>query len=589
MSTESVVALVLLTGLLAAAGIVIGLGPPGRVASAARWITGGLLLAVIGIAQFSAGFDGYVTDLWFYVVVIERVADGQPVWDREPFRLEGPSNPQVTAPWILLGLLRRQTGLGPLTLIRLQAAAVTVLLCFAAWRLARRLFPESRHQWAAVVLFWLAMPQQWWQVALGKNISLVFALLAAASVLDLTDRDVSEGGWPAFKRAAGLALWLAFALHSHLFGGMLAIAGVGLVLLARWRQGHPPPWRELLLAIAMAALLTAPVLSRALATWGLLRNTAHLAPRGGEIHWLGLSWLAPSHFLGLMPWPLYVLVIIGLLSRPRHEHRFAQSLARLGTLFALALLVTPLYHLGALLVSGWLVVRVVALAFPWIAATLALARLHAEHAPPAHRAAAALLLAGLTCGAGLEMATALLDRSLGLRGPLGRARARAGPVYFHASPEAQAEAFRLRPLLRNRVFVTADELGYGVAGGTLGRPLAIPPGHSSPYDDSAVRRKRWMDRALSVNTKECWGALFRVHPEIEFLLTPTPQAAVEYAVWAARLPQPPELVRERLAAWGALRPAFEGLYFRLDHIRDPLPEASLGPPTAGEGRGRLCP
>jgi len=59
--------------------------------------------AVVAQASWSPAFDSYDSDLWTYVLIVERVADGRDMLRLEPFRLEPPASPQVSAVWVLLG------------------------------------------------------------------------------------------------------------------------------------------------------------------------------------------------------------------------------------------------------------------------------------------------------------------------------------------------------------------------------------------------------------------------------------------------------------------------------------------------------
>jgi hypothetical protein len=154
------------------------------------------------------------------------------------------------------------------------------------------------------------------------------------------------------------------------------------------------------------------------------------------------------------------------------------------------------------------------------------------------------------------------------------------------SREAKAEAYALRGRLRGRVYLSLDMIGYATATPTLGRPLAVPPGQASPFGDFPQRQRR-AHRALATNTPECWRALLALYPDLEYLLTPGPDARVERELWTERLgATTPEAVRETLGEMGVLAPVESGRYFVLDVLHHPM--AAEGLPSRGMGVGERC-
>jgi hypothetical protein len=87
---------------------------PDRTSFALRLLLG-VVLAAATAAQWSPAFASYDSDLWTYVLIVERVADGQDVLAREPFRLEPPASPHLSVIWLGLGFLRRLSGSRPWT------------------------------------------------------------------------------------------------------------------------------------------------------------------------------------------------------------------------------------------------------------------------------------------------------------------------------------------------------------------------------------------------------------------------------------------------------------------------------------------
>ena len=198
--------------------------------------------------------------------------------------------------------------------------------------------------------------------------------------------------------------------------------------------------------------------------------------------------------------------------------------------------------------------RVAFLAFPWLAAAAGIAWLWSTASAlpllPLRRVVAAALAVLAATQAVARESREWADRRDEFR------------------PEAQAEALSLRELLHGRSYLSLDMIGYATATPTLGRPLAVPPGQASPFGDFA-RRQRRAHRALSTNSPECWSALFELYPDLEYLLTPAPEARVERALWHQRLGAvTPEAVRDTLAGMGALearsRPEATSCWTRCD-------------------------
>jgi hypothetical protein len=547
-------------GVLVGGLLVVGLHE-GRWARRAQSGALAAVLLLVGVDQFSAAFDGYDTDLWTYVLITERVADGISLLDREPFLLQPPPTPHLSVPWVALGWIGRATGLDGHTLARGLALVSGLLLLFAAWRLASRLFGEPGLRRAAVLLFWLALYPGWAALPLGRTMSLAFVLLAVAEGLGR--------GWE-WRRSLKAAAWIASAFYVHLFGGVLALAGLALAAVAR-DDRVSDRLRSVLWPAALSAVLALPCLIYALSTSGLVRSRAHVV-RPGQGELLGLLYLQPVEILHLVPISVLALLLVGLLVPAPPRWRAAQRLARAGTVVTALVLFTPLYHLAVRALGGWLPERFVFLAFPWVAATLAVGILaRADRAPL--RAAVVLLVLLLPVQATLKVARDLRDRPLSPRALLDGgddARVGAGPrgsrLFFRMSDDARAEARRLRPLMHGRVFVSDPLLAYGVTAETLGRPLAVPPGHASPFGDFQARHRR-VRAAFAVNSPECWAGLFADYDDLEFLLTPAAGAEVERSVWAR--PVEPQAVRRVFAQRRALRPVFEGRFFVLDAIEAP--------------------
>jgi hypothetical protein len=214
--------------------------------------------------------------------------------------------------------------------------------------------------------------------------------------------------------------------------------------------------------------------------------------------------------------------------------------------------------------------RVAILAFPWLSATLAILWLWGRGSSRGRRAVALAAVAAVAFEAGGRAAADWRDRT------------------YDFVPSAQAEATGLREALRGRSFIAPDLIGYGLATPTLGRPLAVPPGHVSPFGDFR-RQQRRVHRAFSANTAECWAALFALYPDTEFLVTPAGEASVERRIWNERFPTTgPEAVRDRLRSLGVLRPVHEGTTFVLDALVPARLAEGRESRSGGMGRGPRC-
>jgi hypothetical protein len=517
-------------------------------------------LAAALLAQWSPAFSSYDSDLWTYVLVAERVADGQDMLRAEPFHLEPPAGPHASAAWLALGHLRRWSGCSPLSLARGLALASVALLCAGAVALSGGLFGKGPARALAFLLFWLSLPESWSAVVLGRYLSLGFVALAAAAALDLGK---SRGA------AVRAGFFIALAFYAHLFGGVVAVGAVLVVSVARYRCHDAPGLVQPALAAGIGALVAMPCLWFALGTVGLARTSAHTW-RPEQVEALGFMWMRPGQVLDLLPLGILALSLVGLVAPCRPERRLARTVGRVGTLLVLLVLFTPLYQASVGLFGAWMVGRVAVLAFSWSSATLAIEWIRGEGRSPSRRVAEAVLLLAI----GAEATTRA-------------ARDWKGEAYPF-NPAAREEATGLRATLRDRTFIAPDLLGYGLAAPTLGRPLAVPPGHASPFGDFR-RQQRRVHRAFSANTDECWRVLLALYPDVTFLVTPAPGAAIERRIWEERFPGVgPEAVRERLRALGVLTSSHSGALFVVDGLqpdRAPLPPSGR---TAGMGTGPRC-
>jgi hypothetical protein len=540
-------------------------GEPARAPVVARllvsFLAGSVVLGAL-VAQWSPAFSSYDSDLWAYLLIVERVADGQDLLRDEPFRLEPPPSPQVSVPWLALGHLRRWSALSPLTLARGLALVSLALLCVSACTLAGRLLGKGFPQVLALLLFWVSLPETWSAVVLGRYLSVAFVALAATAALDL-----DKSRWA----PVNAALFIALAFYAHLFGGVLAASAVLIVLLARWRCGEAPGFWPSALVVALSMLFAAPCLAFALRTAGLARTSAHTW-RPEQIEALGLVWMRPGQILDLLPLGALCLALVGLVVPCAPERRLAREVCRMGTILTALVWLSPLYQVVSELFGAWMVGRLAILVFPWLAATLAIEWLQGPDPSRLRRTAAMTVVVAIT---GEGAGRAARDWS-----------AEAYAYTFAAA--ARDEATALRGTLRGRSFLAPDLMGYGLAAPTLGRPLAVPPGHASPFGDFR-RQQRRVHRAFSANTDECWTALFALYPDTDFLLTPVAGAAVERRIWGERFPGvEPEAVRHRLQSLAVLTPVFEGTTFVLDALAPARGTAGHGSRGGGMGVGPRC-
>jgi hypothetical protein len=550
-------------------GLFVGLDLAGAFSAfprAPRLLRGAAALLLFGIVAgiaYRPAFDGYDTDLWTYLLIAERVADGQDVLRLDHFLLEPPASPHVSLVWLSLGLLRRLTGVEAVVLVRALDLLSAALLSWAVWRLANRLLPKAL-RWPALVLFWLSLPETWGAVVLGRYLSLGFVMLLVETLL----RPRPEDGAKRWRHRIRAALWIALAFYTHLFGGVLAVAAVALVAVVRRGDPETPRLRDHAAIVGCGLLVALPCLVYSLQTLGLRRSPAHLW-RPDQVEVGRLRMLSPASLPDLVPWGVLGLLLVGLLAPAAPDLALARRLARLGSALTLVLLFTPLYHAGASVLGGWMMARVVFVAFPWIGAAVGLAWLSAAGSGRwARRTAAAALAVLAATQAVAREAAEWRDRR------------------YEFSPEAQAEALSLRDRLHNRAYLSLDMIAYATATPTLGRPLAVPPGQASPFGDFPQRQRR-AHRALATNTPECWSALLALYPDLEYLLTPGPDARVERALWTERLgATTPEAVRETLGAMGVLEPVEAGRYFVLDALRHPPIAEGLS--HRGMGVGERC-
>lgn len=489
-------------------------------------------------ALFTPAFDGYRSDLWVYLAVSERIAAGDWLLGREPFRLEPPAGPHHSAIWILTGLLNRWLHIPVHTLARLAGILGIGLALFAGWRLASAALPERRA--LASALFLLSLSGLWAAIGLNRNVAIPLAMLAAAETLKPSGR---------FPLAS---LWIALAFWVHFFGGLLACGAFALAVMAASKGPPPFPWKRHLLALAAGLTGALPPLAYHLSNAGTPVLNPDYLWGPGQFTWNGLRLLNPLQLLREIPPTLLVLGMAGLLTS-RWSGPLLPSglrLSRYGSAAVALLLLTPLYHLFSEHLGGWLALRTVPLAFLWLPAAAAIATLtRPEQGLPA-RLAATLLAACI-----FWQGAARVVRDF-----------RHDGLHFPFSAGAQAEARSFRPLLEGRHYLSIEGIAYALAAPTLGHPAAVTPGRASPFHPWK-RRAADLSMAFSANSVACWAEFFRRHPETEYLVTPSPEAAVERQLWNELLPGiSPESVREKFMEPGALDPAAEGRWFIVDRI-----------------------
>jgi hypothetical protein len=528
-----------------AAGFALFAGPD---AGAARVrLLFAALLALAVTAQFSPAFTGYHADLWMYLTAAGRIADGEWLFDREPFWLEAPDAPSHSILWMGLGLLERATGVSALGGARVVGLLSAAFLCAAAHALARAAFAGPRARWCALFAFLAALAPAWSTLALNRNVALGFVVLAAWRALVFAGRG---------RDVAWLAVCAALAFYLHAFAGVLALAAVALATVARVRGGEPVHTAALAGALAATLVLALPALLLAWPEAGRAIESAHL--RGpGQVELLGLRAFDPAALLHLLSPPVVALAVLGALPRIRAGLTpAARRLAWLGPLAVCALLFTPLYHLVSGVFGGWMAPRLVELSFLWLPAGAALCAAGDPGAPRAARVLAALL-----AGAVFWMGGARVVRDF-----------RQEDLYFAFDAAAREEARGLRDLLDHRMYVSSATLAYGLAPFTRGHPLAVPPGHASPHHPFAERR-RHAHRALASSSRDCWLALAERYPDLAFLVTPAPGAGSEERLWHSEIPgRDPAAVRRALRSWDALETVHEGDHYTVDALHlDGLP------------------
>jgi len=531
-----------------AGGLLAFRGFGARGGSLARGGAVAAMLALVLAAGFTPAFDGYRSDLWVYLTVVERVAAGDWLLHREPFWLEPPGGPHHSLNWLLLGLVTRATGVEPRLLVLGLRLVSLALLAGAAWHLAGRAFDDRRARLLAVVLFFGAIPQLWTEIGLNRTFSLAYVLFATSWALGM--RGTPRAG----RDAAVLAAALALAFLTHFFGGLLALGGVGLAASARalrtpWEG--PPPWGPLALGGVAGVALASPWIALYLGKGDLEIAEAYLLGPG-QVRALGLRWLHPAQLLREISPPVWALLATGLAwgAARRHMAPAARTLCALGAAAVALALLTPLYHLWSERLGGWLALRLLALAFAWIPAAAALRALLAGRRSA--RAAAALLLVAVY---GLGAARVVRDL-------------RKEHLYFELAPAARAEARVLRPLLRDRVYLSEADLAYGLAAPTLGHPLPVPTGRASPFHDFPAR-ERAVRAALRENSPACWARLLARHPRVELLVLPASgeDARVERALFReGAFGREPQDVREALAEVARLDPVHRGRHYAVDRV-----------------------
>ena len=115
----------------------------------------------------------------------------------------------------------------------------------------------------------------------------------------------------------------------------------------------------------------------------------------------------------------------------------------------------------------------------------------------------------------------------------------------------------------------------------------MTPGRASPFHPFA-ERLRETQAALRANSRDCWAALSRRHPHIEFLVTPAPGAAAERAVWRDNVPTTdPDSVRDALRSLGPFETVHHGKHFLVDRIT--IPRSAEGPCAALPDPARVVP
>lgn len=503
------------------------------------------VLALVAAQQGSHALRGYRSDLWMYLTMAARVAEGESLFERDPFWLEPPANRNHSLVWLGLGGVERATGTPALSFVPLLAVLNGLLLTVAAWRLAAAAFCDRRLRVLAVALFWAGFHQEWGALPLNRSAGFGCALLATALALDL------RGG---ARAPLALAASIAAAFYLHLFGGVLALGGAALAILARVRGREPLPARGLALGLGVGVAVALPWLWLARPPEAAL--VAEHVSGPGMVEVLGLRAFHPAALRHYVSPVLLACAALALLPGVRAGLSGAlrpagRSLAWIAPLAVAAVLWTPLYHLATALFSGWMPPRSAALALLWIPGTAALAAAAGGSGPRLARPAAALL-----CIAVFWVGGARVVRDY-----------RGADLYYPFTPAARDEARTLRGLLHGQKYASTAYLAYGLVPFTRGRPVAVPPGHGSHYHPFG-EQARLVDRTLATDAPACWARLAAAHPDLRYLVTPAADDTVEGRLWRTEVAERgPAEVRATLEARGAAKRIRTGRHFAVDELR----------------------
>lgn len=507
-----------------------------------------LTAALVLMSPFGPGLLCYSSDLWMYLTFAERVAIGDWLLDREPLWMEPPADPHQGVEWMLIGRLHAWTGLSSLALTQMAGVLIFVALSIAAWRLARTAFGDAQTCWIALLCFWLASPVMWASLPLSRMLTLVFVM--EATRVALTCR-----GTPG--EAILLGILVALAFYAQVFGGVLAIAAVALATAARAAHATIHP-RALIGSGATALVLASPVVAYAASHAGSGIAAAYLHGPG-DIRWMGFLSFNPIELVRQSSLVALALAVGAILPAVRARMTApVRTLCALGSLGVFVLLFTPIYGLGGRLIGGWMMPRLAFLAFWWIPAAATLATLVESRTP--WRASAGVIVAGLLFWQG--GARVVRD----YRHP---------EIYWPVTAAVRAEAQALRDTLKDRVYLSSPHLAYVLAAYSMGRPLAMPPGHASPFHPFEERNRDGVT-ALTRNTADCWAALFARYPNLQYLVTPAGGDAIESMVWRNDLGERrEEEVRRELDRLRVLTPVSASASFRVDRL---APSVAVGRP-----------
>ncbi|MBI3400938.1 MAG: hypothetical protein HY048_05920 [Acidobacteria bacterium] len=511
-----------------------------RGAAPSRWMAPFALTAALVLASpLGPGLTSYGSDVWMYVTLAERAALGDWLLDREALWLQPPADPHQGVEWILIGRLHHLTGVPSLVLIQCVGALVFVALSLAVWRLARDAFADPRARWIALLCFWMTSPGMWASLPLGRILALVFVVEAARAALVFrgSARDVLR-----------LGLAVAAAFYAQSFGGLMAAGAAGLVAAVRL-MSDPLPVVPVIASGVLALLVASPVVAAAAAQAGLPMAGAYL--RGpGDVQWLGVLWLNPGELVHQTSAVMIVLAIAGVWASARATlHPALRRFCVLANIGLALLFFTPLYQVAVKFVGGWMVPRLAFLGFWWLPATGTLtAMVDAKPRPMTWAAAGAVTLLFWQGGARV-----IRD----YQHP---------EVYRPVTAEARADAEDLRDAFKDQLFLSSPHLAYMIASYSLGKPLAVPPGHASPFHPFEQRQRDGV-AALSRNTADCWVALFSRYPDLKFLVTPLAEESVEGDLWRSEIPaRPSSEVRAELLRLHVLAPVRMTRRFFIDAI-----------------------